>query len=298
MKRDLDIDKNMAPNDRSDRKRASTEVVQPIGEIIRSVRTLSDTDVEHILTVQNDRGLRFGEAAVALSLVSQADVLWALAQQFDYPYSQNNGGPNHTDLILASDPYCPQAEAIRDLRSQLMERLGRSGHPIALVSPDAGDGRSFLAANLAVAFSQLGERTILVDANLRQPRLHQLFSLPEQEGLSAVLAGRRVERPRPIVGLPNLMVLQVGTPPPNPLELIERPPFARVLAELSRGFDRVIVDTPASGLCADARVIAATCGCAVLVGRKNRSRQADLQRLAASLKRSRVEVAGVVIHNH
>lgn len=298
MKRDLNIDDDMPSSASSTRHRTEVEVLQPIGEIIRSVRTLSDTDVEHILTVQNDRGLRFGEAAVALSLVSQADVLWALAQQFDYPYTQDDAGPSHPDLILASDPYCPQAEAIRDLRSQLMEQLGRSGHPIAVVSPDAGDGRTFLAANLAVAFSQLGERTILIDANLRQPRLHTLFGLPEQEGLSAILAGRRAVQPRPVPGQPNLIVLQVGTPPPNPLELLQRPPLARVLAELSRGFDRVIVDTPAAGLCADARVIAATCGCAVLVGRKHHSSQADLKRMVAGLRRTKVEVAGVVIHNH
>lgn len=298
MKRDFDVS-NLPPaaeNDGVDTiERLST---RPIGEIIRHFRLLSDTDIDHIVAVQRDRGLRFGEAAVALALVSQADVLWALAQQFHYPYPMESLGPPNAELVVASDPYSDQAEAFRDLRSRLMAAQETRGKPIAVLSPDAGDGRTFVAANLAVAFSQVGERTVLIDANLRSPRLHRLFDIDERAGLTDLLAGRHVARPlEQIAGLPTLHVMQVGTPPPNPVELLQRRPFALLLQELRVKFDRVIVDTPPARTRADARVIAAACGQAIVVARKNSARHTDLKRVAASLQRNRVDFVGVVVSN-
>jgi chain length determinant protein tyrosine kinase EpsG len=276
------------------------EAQRPIGEIIRSVRPLSDSDVEHILVVQKRMGLRFGEAAVALALVSRKDVLWALSQQFSYPYPREPGILESAEMVVASDPYGVQAEAFRELRVQISAAQDLTERrPLAVLSPDAGDGRSFVAANLAMAFCQLGERTVLVDANLRAPGLHQRLGIPERPSLSTLLTGVPVARPFDrSAQMPNLYVLQAGTPPPNPLELLERPLFRRLLEQLQRNFDRVIVDTPAASGMADARVTAAACGQAVLVGRKHRTGMQPLQQLHGALQRLQVDVVGMIVNRH
>ena len=274
--------------------------MRPIGEIIRAVRPLTDSDVAHILVVQRRMNVRFGEAAVALDLVSQADVLWALSQQFNYPYALDGQVPHKTALIAATDPYSPQAEAFRDLRSRILASDAAGERtPLAVVSPDAGDGRTYVAANLAVAFSQLGERTLLVDGNLRAPALHHLFGLRERPSLADLLNGRRPAKPFDrSADIPGLSVMQVGAPPPNPLELLQQPLFSVLLRELQREFDRVIVDTPPARLCADARVIAATCGQAVLVGRNGSTEARTMNLLVDRLRRTQAEIAGLVLTTH
>jgi chain length determinant protein tyrosine kinase EpsG len=272
--------------------------LRPLGEIIRTKRPLSDGDIEHILVVQRRMKLRFGEAAVALDLVTQADVLWALSQQFNYPYSLDGRGLSGADLVVAVEPYSAQAEAFRDLRSKIMasdERQGRM--PLAVVSPDAGDGRTYVAANLAVTFSQLGERTVLVDGNLRNPGIHKLFGLKERASLSDLLNGRRPAKPFDrSADLPGLFIMQVGAPPPNPLELLQQPMFGVLLRELQREFDRVIVDTPPARHTADARVIAATCRQSVLVGRHGKTEARTMNLLVDRLRRTHAAIAGVVLN--
>lgn len=275
-------------------------VLRPIGEIIRAKRPLSDGDIAHILVVQRRMKLRFGEAAVALDLVTQADVLWALSQQFNYPYSLDGRGLSGADLVVAVEPYGPQAEAFRDLRSKIMANdaaLGRQ--PLAVVSPDSGDGRTYVAANLAVTFSQLGERTVLVDGNLRDPGIHKLFGLKERASLSDLLNGRRPAKPFDrSADLPGLFIMQVGAPPPNPLELLQQPMFGILLRELQREFDRVIVDTPPARHTADARVIAATCRQSVLVGRHGKTEARTMNVLVDRLRRTQATIAGVVLNDH
>jgi chain length determinant protein tyrosine kinase EpsG len=270
-----------------------------IGDIISGLRPLSPTEVEHILVVQKRTGMRFGEAAVALALVSQADVLWALSRQFRYPYLREPERAREAGIVMASDPYGAPAEAFRDLRSQVVAaQLSNGRRALAVLSPQAGDGRSFVAANLALAFSQMGERTVLVDANLRAPTLHTLLGVPARASLSSLLCGLPVARPFDCSDdMPDLHVLQAGTPPPNPLELLERPLFRRLMDELQQRFDRVIVDTPAAQGRADARVIAAACGQAVLVGRKHRTATEALARLQAGLRQAGVDVMGVIVNN-
>src|SRR5260221_6986471 len=136
-----------------------------IGDFIRQVRQLSDAQIDEILAHQRENGLRFGEAAIALKLASRDDVLWALSQQFHYPYAPDEGAGFNPELVAAVDPFNAQAEAMRGIRSQLMLGLLSPDRPrraLAVLSPNVGDGKSFFAANLAIVFSQLGEKTLLI----------------------------------------------------------------------------------------------------------------------------------------
>ena len=203
--------------------------------------------------------------------------------------------------MALNEPYLgTRSESFRALRSQLMMRVFVENGPrqaVAVISPNAGDGKTYCAANLAVTLAQLGGRTLLVDADMRGPRMHEVFKLSNQAGLSGILAGRADKQViQQVPGIASLFVLPVGTTPPNPLELVERPAFGLLMRELATKFDHVVVDTPAAVHGADACVIAARCGNALVVARKNTVRVAALAELVASLAGSPAKVVGAVMN--
>lgn len=269
-----------------------------IGDILAELRNLTAEQVEKILERQREAGIRFGEAAVSLGYASKDDVLFALSQQFHYPYAPEEQRKASPELVALNEPFSPRAETFRALRSQLMMRLFSDTAPrpaLAIISPDAGDGKTYCAANLAVTLAQLGGRTLLVDADMRGPRLHEVFKLSNRAGLSGILSGRSDNQViQQVPGVPSLFILPLGTTPPNPLELVERPAFGLLMRELASKFDHVVVDTPAAAYGADAMVIAARCGAALVIARKDTSRVAALQELVDSLAGSPAKVAGVI----
>lgn len=271
-----------------------------IGALLDAKAALGAEKVEQILDFARSKGLRFGEAAVALGLVSQDQVLHALSEQFGYAYSSEERRQLMPELVGLNQPFSMQAEAFREIRSQLMARLFNDNAvrpALAVVSPSSGDGKTFFSANIAVSLAQVGGRTLLVDADLRGPRQHELFKLENKAGLSSVLVGHvAADVIQAVPDVANLFVMPVGITPPNPLELIERPAFGVLMRELTAKFDHVIVDTPAMMYGVDAQVVAARCGAALVVARKDQSRVAALQQLVAALSQSTARIAGVILN--
>jgi protein-tyrosine kinase len=271
-----------------------------LGEILADRIGLSPRELDEIAQVAGQRHVRYGDAAVALGRASEADVLAALAEQFRYPMAPRDGRGHRRELAMLVRPFSRQAEAVRALRN----RLGRDGaagaealRVLAVVSADRGDGKTFLAANLAVALAQRGGRTVLVDADLRGPRQHEVFDLDPGTGLAGMLSGRADPHAiRAVHGVGGLFVLPAGQVPPNPLELVERADFARLIALLKARFDHVIVDTPAARYGADALAIADRCGAALLLARRHASALAAVQALAGTLAEGPVRVAGLVVN--
>ena len=276
------------------------DVPQSIGALMGGSHGLSADKVEKILIYQQQHKVRFGEAAVALGFASEDDVVRALATQFQYPLTPSQPHGVSSDVVVAHRPFSPQAEVFRGIRAQLMLRLHGPQMPpraIAVVSHDSGDGRSYFAANIAAAFGQIGGRTLLIDADLRNSRQHSLFGVDNRTGLSTMLSGRGAAHTIvPVPGLPNLFVLPAGIVPPNPLELIERQAFGLLMADVLRKFDHVVVDTPAFALGMDGPVLAAKCGAALLVARRGRSHVAAVQDLVATLSEGPAELAGVIFN--
>ena len=220
-----------------------------IGEILTATADLTADQVQEVLAHQRAHQLRFGEAAVALGLVERADVMWALSRQFNFDYTSKGSRHLDEELVVARDPFSRVAEVFRDMRSRLLMTVMEDGRHgvLCVTSPDEGDGKSFYTANLAISFSQLGARTLLIDANLRNPRQHNLFGLDIGDGLSRILSGQmEANVTRPARELPNLFLLPAGPVPPNPLELLQSPGFTALIKELSRKFEYVLVDTPAA----------------------------------------------------
>ena len=273
-----------------------------IGDILSDARHFTADQVEKILQLQRDKGIRFGEAAIQLGLATADDVLHALAQQFHYPYAPTEDRRTSRELVTLNQPFSAQAEAFRAIRSQVMMRVFTDSLPrpaLAIVSPDSGDGKTYFCANLGIAMAQLGGRTLLVDADLRGPRLHELFGIDNSNGLSGILAGRAQNQViRQVEGVPGLFVLPVGITPPNPVELVERPAFGLLMRELSTKFDYVIVDTPAAVYGADCGIVAARCGAALVIARRDESRIAALQDLVAFLGEGTAKTAGVIFNEY
>jgi protein-tyrosine kinase len=273
-----------------------------IGDLMRDPCLLTDKQIEWILNHHRQHGTRFGESAVELGLARREDVLWALSQQFQYPYAIDEKQVN-PELVVASNPFGDEAEVFRELRSELLLGVLSPDEPrraLAVVSPDVGDGKTYLASNLAASLSQLGGPTLFVDADMRTPRSQELLGITlNRAGLSAMLSGRPHEG---VVQrsslLPSLYVLPVGAIPPNPLELIQRPAFAQLIREMSTKFDYLIVDTPASSHGADWRAIAAICGAALVVGRRGKTRMKSMNALVKSLARGPAKLAGVVMNEY
>jgi protein-tyrosine kinase len=273
-----------------------------IGTILIQAGRLTLEDAEKILQLQREQGLRFGDAAVALGLLTSSDIDFALARQFDYPFLISGDSAVSESVVTAYAPFGPQGHIFSNLRGQLMLRWfdnAPARKALAIISAERGDGRSFIAANLAVSFSQLGQKTLLIDADLRNPSQHTLFGLDNRNGLSTALAGR--ESPdaviQPVPGLPALSVMPAGATPPNPLELLARPPFIKILADLAQWHDIVILDTPATSESADAQTIAVRAGAALIVARKNKTRMWRVRGMSDTVTHASATVIGTVLND-
>ncbi|MEW6353096.1 MAG: chain length determinant protein tyrosine kinase EpsG [Pseudomonadota bacterium] len=273
-----------------------------IGKILMDAGRLKQENAERIARFQKERGVRFGEAALKLRLLSKQDIQFALARQFEYPYLEKQDGDFSKELVAAYEPFSPQSEALRSLRNQLLLRKFSVEYKTRVViSPERGEGRSYVAANLAVAFAQLGGNTLLIDADLRNPRQHNIFNLNNGIGLSTVLSGRMgAETIQNVPFFMNLSVLTAGPIPPNPLELLSRAAFGQLMHELSNHYDAILIDTPAGEYNADAQAImaqaAAAYATALVVVRKNTTHLARAKNFLKRIRAANVEVAGAVFN--
>ena len=283
---------------------AAEEGRASIGDILVASGRLRPEDADRIAAQQRKNAIPFGDAAIALKLLGKEDVDFALAKQFNYAWLQEQDHTLSHSLIAAYQPFSRVGENMRALRSQIMLRwfsVNPLHKVLAIVSAEPGEGRSFIAANLAVVFSQQGERTLLIDADLRSPASHAqrtLFKLKSSLGLSSILAGRAgLEIAQSVPGLPGLSVLPAGAIPPNPQELLGRLAFVQLLGAASQEFDVVLLDTPSGSDYADADIIAARAGAALLVARKDKSNTPRLKRLAQRLQECDVTLLGSVLND-
>lgn len=201
-------------------------------------------------------------------------------------------------LVTLRRPDSAVAEAIRLLRINV--ELLTTPHKLrtlALTSPGPGEGTTTVAANLAVAMAQTGVSTVLIDANLRDPGLHNIFGVANDRGLSTLLTNEGA--PWPAVAtptaVPGLKLIPAGPPPLVPPDLLSRNRFPALLADIAATAQMVIIDTPAMQEGTDALVIAPHVDGVVLVCRSGHTRQNALQ-WAANALRPAAPVAGVVLN--
>ena len=271
-----------------------------VGTILVDEGKLTAAEADKVMLLQQTHGMRFGEAAMHLRLIGEEDLKRALAKQYDFHYLEPGTDEVSREVIAAFNPYHPRVEEMRALRTQLMIRWYNpqtGNRALAIVSPGSQEGRSYVAANLAVLFAQLGHRTLLIDADLRNPRQHLLFNLTDRIGLSAVLSGRAgAGAACAIAGIHGLKVMPAGPTPPNPQELLSRGGFPALLKDAESDYDVVIVDTPPAGHVADVQAIAYRTGSALMLARRNHTRVADAAEIARELADCGIRIVGTVMN--
>lgn len=268
-----------------------------IGGLLLEAGKITPESAERVLRMQKELGIRFGEAAQRLGLITESDIQQVLARQFDYPYLQVGEGKFSPKLVAAYQPFSEQVEQLRAVRSQLMLRWFARGHKaLAIVEIGAEDGGSQVAANLAVVFSQLGEHTALVDANLRAPRQHDMFDLQNRTGLSDILAGRAdLSCITKVASFIDLSVLAAGTLPPNPQELLSRSSFGTLNTELVSKYDVVLYDVAPFQSGADALAVAIRAGGVLIVARKHNTLLGEINNMSEQLTSAGAQVVGAVL---
>lgn len=200
-------------------------------------------------------------------------------------------------LYAAHNPGGASAEGLRDLRSELILQWFDECRTFAVVGATKHEDADTVAANLAIVMAQLGEPTLLIDANLRQPRQHELFGLDPAFGVVDLLHYRDVYD-QAVIAVPevmNLHVLCAGRVPVNPQELVSRTSFVYLMRTLPDRFSAVIVATPPALEFADAQVIAARARGCLLVTRRHRTRIEEVRRIKSRLERAGAHLLGGIV---
>ena len=270
-----------------------------IGKLLLDAGKLTTLQAEQTLALQKQRGIRFGEAAVELGYVQPKDIAEILAVQFDYPYLIREKSALDDKLVAAYAPFSPAVEALRSLRTQLMLRWFSFGQKcVMFASYERDAGCSLTVANLAIVFSQLGERTLVIDGNLRTPHQHSLFGLPNDSGLSDILAQRAdVGAIQKVTSLVGLHILSAGSSAPNPQELLGRAHLGRLLDELQHEFDVVLIDTAPLQESSDAQLLAPPAQGVVMVLKKDSTPTRSAEKLDAAMKLTKAERLGFILTN-
>jgi len=201
-------------------------------------------------------------------------------------------------LCAFHSPKSTRAEAFRGIRTALYFSTHGSGHQVIQVtSPHAADGKSTLAANLAISIAQSGKRTVLIDADFRRPRVHKLFHVSSEVGLASAIRGDcDLSAAIQMSGIPGLWILPCGPRPSNPAELLTSPRFQEMLQEIRSKFDFVIVDTPPVLVVTDPCVVAPRVDGVVLALRLARNVRPSAERARDVFASLGANVLGVVVN--
>jgi capsular exopolysaccharide synthesis family protein len=203
-------------------------------------------------------------------------------------------------LVAAVRPKSAEAEAFRGLRTQVLKSAETNGSKVIQVtSPCPSDGKSTLAANLAVSLAQAGKSVVIIDADFRKPRVHELFGLSSTEPGMAAAAERTADvlavvRP---TSVEHLSVIPCGPRPDTPAELLSSQGFLDALMALKERFDFVVVDTPPLLAVSDPRVVAQRVDAVLLTLRLTKSTRSEGERAAEMLTDLGVSVLGVAVNS-
>jgi capsular exopolysaccharide synthesis family protein len=202
-------------------------------------------------------------------------------------------------LVAVDDTRSPGAEAFRTLRTNLIfSQSVDSLKSLVVTSSAPGEGKTTVAANMAIALAQQGIKVVLLDCDLRKPRAHEVFRVPREPGLTNVVAGREtleaVTRPTEVE---NLSFVAAGVLPPNPSELLGSPRFRALLAQLDEKFDLVVLDTPPLLAAADAAILGREADGVVLVVRAGQADRGAVIQATQQLAKVGAHLIGAVLND-
>ncbi len=204
------------------------------------------------------------------------------------------------ELVSVTQPSSPTSEAYRVLRTSLsFLALDRPLGIVHVTSANPSEGKSATIANLAISFSKLGRRVVVVDCDLRRPRVHEFFGLTNEVGLSDVLLGdvTLADAVQLVRGQPRLAVVTAGPPTANPSELLAFYRMPEVLEALAAEADVVLVDGPPVLVVTDSLILAGLADATVVIARAGTSKRRELARALDSLQQIEAPLVGVVLND-
>jgi len=207
--------------------------------------------------------------------------------------------PGGNQVYVVSEPRSPSAEAIRMLRANLeFASAGKQIDTLAITSSSPGEGKSTVSANLAVVMAQAGLRTIMIDADLRKPTQHKIFSIPNDKGLTRLLThpDERWQESATRVAVPNLWLIPSGPVPPNPADLLSIDSFPQLLKRIAAEADIIILDTPPVLAVSDPLVVGRNTDAVLLVAKSGQTRRDALRHSAEALQKGNMRLLGIVLN--
>lgn len=207
---------------------------------------------------------------------------------------------SHAGSVMRTHPMSAAAEACRTLRTNLtFMSVDEPIRTIVITSASPKDGKTVIATNLATAFAQGGQRVLLVDSDLRRPRVHEELDLENQQGLTNILLGehRLADVVQPMHDVEGLFVLTAGPLPPNPVELLSTSSFKRFLAEAAKGYDKIVFDSPPVRAVTDAAVLAPQSEATLLVARAGVSTRDEVLSAVRRLRDVNANIVGAVLND-
>ncbi len=207
-------------------------------------------------------------------------------------------GPEHPpELYTFERPQSVAAESMRAIRTLIDMSAEGPVRCMLVTSAVSSEGKTGTSVRTGVTFAQLGRRVLLIDADLRRPRLHRIFDVERGPGLTDVLNGRPLEDSVRPTQVPGLTVLPVGTNAARSTEMLASPEMSRVLEVAKEQFDMVLIDTPPSTLIADAAILSRSVDGILMVVRENAASRRLVQQAVSDLRRVGGRVLGVVIND-
>ena len=204
----------------------------------------------------------------------------------------------HESLVAVLDPLSASSEAYRTLRTNLFYGVVDSPPKvIVLTSAGPGEGKSTTCANLGAVLSQANKKVLILDCDLRKPKMHEIFGLRNFQGLVNVLAKEQPPEETWHEPLRNLKVMTSGPVPPNPGDLLGSERFAELLDQMRRTFDYVLLDTSPIGVVSDPLILAPQADGVLLVLDAQRTRKNSLRRSVRNLEAVNANVLGNVMNN-
>ena len=207
------------------------------------------------------------------------------------------------ELIAYKDPKSPVSEIFRTLRTNIQfMNTNKKLKTLLVTSTLPGEGKSWVASNLAVAFAQADNRVILIDADMRKGRLYNIFGVLPRPGLSNYLSGvneKNQEQSNLInylreTEIPNLYIMPAGNIPPNPSELLITPQMVSLLEDLKEECDLIIIDGTPSKLVTDAVILSRIVDSTIVVTAHNQTKKDDLEKVVRDIKNVGGNIAGIV----
>ncbi|MCD9622751.1 polysaccharide biosynthesis tyrosine autokinase [Rhabdothermincola salaria] len=202
-------------------------------------------------------------------------------------------------VVSLVQPRSDVAEAYRRLRTSVQFlSIDRPLKTLQVTSPGQGDGKTTTATNLAVTAARAGQRVVLMDCDLRRPRLHECFSLANDTGVTTVLTGQSslTEAVRRLPDLPGLVILPTGPVPPDPAELLGSGRMSELIDRLAESADLVIIDTPPVLAVSDPLIMAARSDALLMVASASRTDRRQLARALAQLRQVDAPLIGTVLN--